>query len=742
MEVEEKNRSHPMLPQLRSDIRVYAAGEGVGYIETRTGILKVKSPYIEAFVQEIVPQLTGQKTVTELQIGTQIPLEVVEEMIQSLAQADLLASSAVETVTKQAIPCVVVGKGKLATSIYQKLKKDEQPLLSFVEVEQDLPLDDLIEREEEQLVVVAFDSALDPTYKSVNEWVIQRKKQALFVSMDNHRQAWIGPLRDPDRGGACYQCLRLRLEMNDEQGKLLHEFASYLQREQEIPLVQIPDVEELDVMVSLVRFMIKQRTDGWEQTAESANRVLRFNGEKKSTYWHTLLPVPKCEACYTEQKAEGEEKEQKSQLLQAVDAHTGIVNRYTEVSLSEDDPAIYSYASATPDLSMIKSDLPMYRHSGAGYTRQQAINSAVGETLERYASSIYEAQELPLLPYNQMEKAVHPEQFQLFSPEQYQASGFPFQPFTESTPVCWSKGFSIGEYREAWVPASLVYLPYRRQKGEALITLSLSTGLAAGPSLEDAILTGLYEVMERDALSLSWLTKLPPRQVPEERLANLSLERLGLRNERTTPFLFDISLDLPFPIFLAMIEREEEKKILHFGSAARTDPESAMKKALLEAAQCIPYIRGLVRNEKQEEEKGFTWVDTFQKHALYYNLRMDLRTPCHYLLSSSWREELARRPLATWNQTTFQSKSMEPKAEIRQVVKALKEEGYEAIAVDLTTPDLRQIGIHVVRVLIPGFNPLSGNHAYRFLGEKRRAHLERKWNQPLPVMNEYPHPFP
>jgi ribosomal protein S12 methylthiotransferase accessory factor len=73
--------------------------------------------------------------------------------------------------------------------------------------------------------------------------------------------------------------------------------------------------------------------------------------------------------------------------------------------------------------------------------------------------------------------------------------------------------------------------------------------------------------------------------------------------------------------------------------------------------------------------------------------------------------------------------------------------GLDVIAVDLTTPDIDDVGFKVVRAVIPGLQPLDIDHRHRHLGGRRLA--EVPWRMGLanaPVgedaFNPHPHPFP
>jgi ribosomal protein S12 methylthiotransferase accessory factor len=66
--------------------------------------------------------------------------------------------------------------------------------------------------------------------------------------------------------------------------------------------------------------------------------------------------------------------------------------------------------------------------------------------------------------------------------------------------------------------------------------------------------------------------------------------------------------------------------------------------------------------------------------------------------------------------------------------------------VDLTTPDIEELGLRVVRVVVPGAHPLYMGHINRALGVRRLYEVPQRLGYPGLVPgdadNPYPHPFP
>ena len=76
---------------------------------------------------------------------------------------------------------------------------------------------------------------------------------------------------------------------------------------------------------------------------------------------------------------------------------------------------------------------------------------------------------------------------------------------------------------------------------------------------------------------------------------------------------------------------------------------------------------------------------------------------------------------------------------------ALAAAGFEALWVDVTTPDVAEVGLHVVRSLVPGMQPLDNDHTHRYLGGHRVRDVARRFGRDINDATAYhaaPHPFP
>ena len=77
------------------------------------------------------------------------------------------------------------------------------------------------------------------------------------------------------------------------------------------------------------------------------------------------------------------------------------------------------------------------------------------------------------------------------------------------------------------------------------------------------------------------------------------------------------------------------------------------------------------------------------------------------------------------------------------VLDRLSAAGLAAAAVDLTTSDVGECGLHVFKTLIPGCVPMEGDSHVPALGGSRWQEVPRKLGRVHAAgLNPYPHPYP
>ena len=423
-----------------------------------------------------------------------------------------------------------------------------------------------------------------------------------------------------------------------------------------------------------------------------------------------------------------------------VDPVTGLIKWVYDLPVEPGEPALFNAAVKMADTSRYLG-VPCYdQNGGSGLTRKSARQAAIGEGLERYCASACDPGRLIFGTANDLSRhheCVPPESFALFHPEQ-QA---PYPIFTRDLPIAWIEGVSLIHHRPMLVPACLVCLPYQPQfldQGEQGVGAAISTGLACGTTVEAALMSGICECIERDAVMLTWLNRLPMPTADitaSPKLASLYHERFARDGLRY--WLIDITTDLPVPTMLCLvIDERTDPPMISAGGASSLDPVHAATKAMIEAVQTREWGKVLPGDKAPALRADYANVRDFEDHVVLY-AHGDM------LPSLDFLNKAAPRQATSWNS----SGSGNLHHDLQMVLDMLRHHQIEVIALDLTTPDVAACGYSVVKVLMPALIPLYADYRERYLGGQRLYEVPRilgftSENTTLASINPDPHPYP
>jgi ribosomal protein S12 methylthiotransferase accessory factor len=162
-------------------------------------------------------------------------------------------------------------------------------------------------------------------------------------------------------------------------------------------------------------------------------------------------------------------------------------------------------------------------------------------------------------------------------------------------------------------------------------------------------------------------------------------------------FMVDVTADVDYPaVVAAAIDRSGRGPAATFASAASLSPQGAALGALEELAQCVPWVRGLLSTRGTDELPSPGESSTVEDHVLWPAAAEHLPL-VEFIVGSRETRSLADMPDAS---------SGDVLADIRTSVAKLAESGYEVVIVDVTSPDIEEIGLKVARVLVPEMQPL------------------------------------
>ncbi|HYL37827.1 MAG TPA: YcaO-like family protein, partial [Bryobacteraceae bacterium] len=163
-------------------------------------------------------------------------------------------------------------------------------------------------------------------------------------------------------------------------------------------------------------------------------------------------------------------------LTELVSARTGLVRMLAPVSRSAvepDPPRIFNAALSHFDF---RRAAPIERAAtGKGATDEEARLAAIAEAVERYCGWNGPRESFRQVAYRDLDDAIAPPDFGLYSHQQYARAGFPYRPFDPARPIGWVRGRELPGLRPVWLPAELVYL----NSFDDLLAPPDSTGMAA-----------------------------------------------------------------------------------------------------------------------------------------------------------------------------------------------------------------------------------------------------------------------
>ncbi len=398
--------------------------------------------------------------------------------------------------------------------------------------------------------------------------------------------------------------------------------------------------------------------------------------------------------------------------------YTGLFTRFGPLPTRPHDPRLSLHAGISGPWA---AHLGEREAGGIGLDDAAAEAACVGEAIERLQPYPLPDDQLVVASYGGWpldEPAVAPGSWVLFHSEQYEQPGFPFRPLTAATECAWVCCRQAVTGLPYWVPAELVYLYPRAGAGHAICP-GVSTGLACGRMGDPIVLRGLQEVIERDAVTGAWWG----RYAIEEYARRDVLAHLRRRLERPNLTYRCYRVASPYSDHVTMVTLEGEDHegyCFSAGSACREGRRASWTKAALEAVHSRHYVRHLKRRLTRGELSLAPQPANFAEHALYYSLHPD---------------EQARTVLA---RPAAPSASAAADEGLHTLIERLGP-GRPVLLRGMTPPALATEGIdwHVLRVVVPGLQPLHGNHLLPHLGGPLWS--PRGWAEWSAMP---PHPFP
>lgn len=425
-----------------------------------------------------------------------------------------------------------------------------------------------------------------------------------------------------------------------------------------------------------------------------------------------------------------------------VDPAIGIVSTVEETAVHPGEPRFFHFAARACNTGAFVQQDSFRNTGGASANRVTAISKALGEAVERYCAAIYHRDSLPLGAVEDGRfDCIPPRDFALHSEAQYDAPGFPWAPFDDTTLLRWTPVTNLATGARSHAPAAMVWIPYvyDRAAGEVPIVQPISTGLSCHQSYARSCLSGLSEVLERDAFTLCWLARCAPPQIRIETLpddAYDAVQRFEATGDRVV--MLDLTTDNGVPCLLSVLVSEQpDRPALVFAASCDLDPAVAALKALEELAHTRRYSQQ-VHSHLPPVSPDRDW-HAVQGQLEHLNVAGDHanRAAFDFLFANRTRLDFDALPNLATGQTD---------SDVQAYLDRIAATGHQVYVADLTSPDVHALGLCVTRVIVPGYHPLFLGHGIRALGGKRLLEVPQRLGHPgldaPEAANPFPHPYP
>lgn len=439
-----------------------------------------------------------------------------------------------------------------------------------------------------------------------------------------------------------------------------------------------------------------------------------------------------------------------------------IANRFSD-STAQDFIIRNTKISRLPDEPFVHRFITEINGKGLGggadlFDEKKALWKSLAESIERYlwfSSDYFFKDKVHFFSYREIEKKAL-NIFDLAGFSKKQKEKFFELQFNESTRFGWIKTTSLTTGNKKYCPVQLLSNRYFQEnvkrtanlnKSEPMLRWSVSTGLATGRSLEEAITKGVLETIERDAFMISYLNKISPPTIDIEYLASQDTDMMKIlrmmRRYKLNFYLIKLPSDFPVNVILTIIYDDTEiGPALTVGASADFDIKNCILDSVSECLSIRQSLRKELETSSEKDNFDSENSDIDRKSRLFYWSKKENKSKLDFLIRGK-----AIQIDITEGRDFFCKKEIDWKSYYSQklhIIKSvLKKNNYEAVYADLTTPEIKTKGLRCVQVVIPQLQPMHLIEKIPYLEGKRLRDIPLKLGyNSAKELNKYPHPFP
>jgi ribosomal protein S12 methylthiotransferase accessory factor len=596
------------------------------------------------------------------------------------------------------------------------------------------------------ITIVLVDDYLDPQLDAINRDMRQAGRRWLPLKATGC-VAWLGPIFRP-ADGPCWACLAKRISEN-RPGETRAADGEPVPR---FPRSEFPAGR--GIALNLAVLELARAAAGVADAALAGSNVLTFDLKSLAVTRHVVHRQAVCPVCgaRAEMPVEGRPLRLESRLkhpiadggsrtcspeevLARLEPHvsplTGLIGGLVNQSPAEGLP-VYGTRQIFPVAIGPRENRRIGRADGAagkGTTEIQAKVSCLAEAVERYSTGWQGWEPRRHATLTELgTAAVHPNNLMNYSERQYAtreawnktSGGFNWvgAPFSPERAIDWTAMWSLSHERVRWVPTQFCYFNYRGEPDHDFYRAE-SNGCASGSTLEEAVLQGFLELVERDSCALWWYNRVRRPAIDLSSFHDPFFRRTEayLHAKGRTLYALDLTSDLGIPVVVALSHDAVGGKII-CGLGAHLNVRIAASRAVAELNQMM-----MLETAGRPETTG-----TDDDQALARWMREATIENQPYVVPEP------RSQLTVADYPSLETDDL--LGDIKQCVAAVERTGLEMLVLD-TTRD--EVGFPTVRVTVPGLR-----HFWARLGPGRLydVPLALGWlDKPLDEIELNPIPF-
>lgn len=568
------------------------------------------------------------------------------------------------------------------------------------------------------LTVVIADDYLHCDLEAFNKKAIGENRPWLLVKL-NGTTPLVGPLFTPQETTcACWKCMEHRFLLHDHENRF-YQAVKKTNTPLVRPVTSHPMSRQLAVSVVVLE-IIAWLYDSTSKKLENQLISLHTKSGKRSE--HRLVKRPQCPVCGNSNLMQMFPEE--IQLRRTLPEHTTPGNYRTikpEETISKyehhvspitgivpylkkyqplDGASIYNYGSGK-NLALLSTSLFWLNlhmrsaNGGKGKTEIQAKTGALCEAIERYSLMYQEKTYTVFESLKNMKKGIHPNACMLYSDYQFKNredinaestrfySLIPLDFDTEKK-VDWTAVYSLTEQDFKYLPSEYCFAQYPAEDEKNLYSYPDSNGCAAGNTIEEAILQGFLELVERDAAAIWWYNRIRRPEVDLKSATNPYVDEMMVYYKQIgrSLYVLDLTTDLEIPVFVAIshCEKTQENDQIIYAFGAHLDVDMALERAVVELNQILPIVVKKKGEYLTKDPVFIDWLDCAK-----------LKEEAYLVPLENEKKNVATDYPKLCEATIYDS--------IQFCMDVTKSNGLETLVLDLTQPD---IGLPVVKVMVPG----------------------------------------